>query len=402
MDAKQTNSRNWRLVIMSAAFLALIIKLYLALTTLGTNDVLTWQSFLNNIKEFGGIGTYQRPGIFGDPFNHPPFMIHVLKVLGFLSDTSPFPFSFWIRLPAITADIGSLWLLSRMKAPPLMLLFFALCPTSILISGFHGNTDPVMIFFVLLSIYFIERFSSPWLAGLAFGMALNIKIVPIILIPAIFFYLGRKRVSGFFGVALGIGFLGSLPYILLDPILIAHKILGYGSTYNRWGWSLIVSFLFLPRAKLPLISYDSAILHRFLFTYFKYLLLATIIFISWLMNRETPKRPPLFLQCGAIVSLFLTLTPGFGVQYLAWLIPFVIALGAYRTIFYYLSSSAYLIGIYSLWSDGTWYYADSIKHWPANVWVSLLSLLCWLSIVFTFIKYLGKFSTLSETFPGDR
>jgi uncharacterized membrane protein len=88
-----------------------------------------------------------------------------------------------------------------------MLLLFAICPTSILISGFHGNTDPVMIFFVLLSIYFIERLSAAWLAGLAFGMALNIKIVPIILIPAIFFYLGRKRVMRFFGFAFGIGFL---------------------------------------------------------------------------------------------------------------------------------------------------------------------------------------------------
>jgi hypothetical protein len=92
MDTSQTNTRNWRIVIISAASLALIVKLYFALTTLGTNDVLTWQSFLNNIREFGGIGTYQRPGIFGDPFNHPPFMIHVLKVLGFLSDISRLPF----------------------------------------------------------------------------------------------------------------------------------------------------------------------------------------------------------------------------------------------------------------------------------------------------------------------
>jgi hypothetical protein len=402
MDTNQTNSRNWQIVIISAAFLALMTKLYLAFTTLGTNDVLTWQSFLNNIKEFGGIGTYQRPGIFGDPFNHPPFMIHILKVLGFLSDTSPFPFPFWIRLPAITADIGSLWLLSKMKAPPLMLLFFALCPTSILISGFHGNTDPVMIFFVLLSIYFIERVGSVWLAGLAFGMALNIKIVPIILIPAIFFYLGRKRAIGFFGFAFGIGFLGSLPYILLDPILIAHKMLGYGGLYHRWGWSLLLYILFLPGRKLPLIDYDAAILHQFLFAYFKYLLMTVIIFLSWRMNRETSKKPSLVFQCGAIVSLFLTLTPGFGVQYLAWLIPFVITLGAYRTIFYYLSSGAYLIGIYSLWSDGTWYYADSTKHWPANIWVYMLSLLCWLSVVFTFIKYLRKLSTISDTIPRER
>ncbi|HJX91163.1 MAG TPA: glycosyltransferase 87 family protein [Pyrinomonadaceae bacterium] len=397
MDHNHSAIRNWQIAIIAATALAVFMKLYLALTTLGTNDVLTWQSFLNNIREFGGIGTYQRPGVFGDPYNHPPFMIHVLRVLGFLSDITPLPFQFWIRLPAIIADVGSVWLLLKLKTPWLMLLLFCLCPAAILISGFHGNTDPVMVFLLLLSVYAFERFSSDWLAGLAFGMALNIKIVPLIFIPAIFFYLSNmKRRVVFFAVALAILFVASLPYIMIDPILIGHKMLGYGSTYNRWGWPLLLNFIFLPRSTLPLIDYDSAILHRFLFGYSKYMISVFVVVISWFMNRRNANKPSLFFQYGLIFSLFLTLTPGFGVQYLAWLIPFVIALGESRTIFYYASSGAYLFAIYEFWSDGTFYFANSTTHQTPTVTVFASSLLCWVSVSVASIKYLSSLTKKTD------
>jgi Glycosyltransferase family 87 len=398
METSQANTRNWRFAIACAALLALSLKIYLALSTIGTNDILTWQSFLNNITQFGGIGTYQRPGVFGDPFNHPPFMIHVLKSLEYLSSLSGLPFSFWLRLPAIIADIGSLWLSFRMKAPPLMLFLFALCPASILISGFHGNTDPVMVFFVLLSIFFVDRKNSEWLGGLAFGMALNIKVVPLIFVPAIFFFLPeRKKALQFFSAALGTIVICSLPYIFNGPILIARKTLGYGGLYNRWGWSLILSFLFPSAGTTTLLGYDAGSIHLFLSRYFKYALMALIAILSWWMNRESNRKPSLFFQCGTIVSLFLMLTPGFGVQYLAWLVPFVIALRTLPTLFYYLTSGAYLFATYRLWSDGNWYYADSIKVRPPMLSVYLLSLLCWLAVVFTCWRYLRTLSTYSRS-----
>lgn len=397
MEHSLSINRNWRIAIITATALATIIKLYLALATLGTNDFLTWESFLNNVKEFGGIGTYQRPGVFGDPFNHPPFMIHVLKVLGFLSDLTRLPFPFWIRLPAIIADVGSLWLLAKLRAPRLMVLLCAVCPTAILISGFHGNTDPVMVFFLLLSVYLLKRFNSDWLAGLAFGMALNIKIVPLVLIPPVFFYLSKmRRRAVFLGVAMAVLFLASLPYILIDPLLIGHKMLGYGSTYNRWGWPLLLNFVFLPGSTLPLIGYNSAILHQFLFRYSKYAILALVVLFSWMMNRRGKNTPSLFFQYGVIVSLFLTLTPGFGVQYLAWLIPFVIAVGEFTTIFYYATSSAYLFAIYLSWSDGTFYFANSTTHQTPTVTVFALSLLCWISVSVAFIKYLTSLSRKAD------
>jgi hypothetical protein len=399
----QTEQGNWRIAIIVAAALVLITKLYLAIFTLGSNDVVTNQSFLSHIRQFGAIGTYQRPGVYGDPFNHPPFIIHFLRLLGFLGDVSPLPFSFWFRLPAIIADIGSLYLLSKLKIDRRLLLLFALCPPSILISGFHGNTDPVMIFFILLSLYIIESKGPSWLAGLAYGMSLNIKVVPLIFVPVFFFYFVDLRsirrsmtasMVKFFTGTVVIVFLCSLPYVLMDPGLIAGKVLGYGSKYNRWGWPLLLHFL-LPsgHTKLPLLDYDSAVLHQFLFTYFKYLLVLIVIVLSWRMNARNTEKPSLFIQCGAITALFLAITPGFGVQYLAWFIPFVVMLGLASTIFYYASSGAYLFAAYSLWSSGAWYYANSTL-WPTpSLSMFLLSVLCWLVVVSIFVNYMRRLFT---------
>ena len=64
------------------------------------------------------------------------------------------------------------------KNKVLICLVCALNPINFLISGFHGNTDPVFIFFILCSFYFIEE-SKFALAGLFYGLSICIKIVPL-------------------------------------------------------------------------------------------------------------------------------------------------------------------------------------------------------------------------------
>ena len=93
-----------------------------------------------------------------DPlFNHPPSMIHILQGMRWLARSTGFSFSFWLRLPAILADAANLWLVWKMLAERVRessihwaLVLLAICPALIMISGFHGNTDSVVMFFVLL------------------------------------------------------------------------------------------------------------------------------------------------------------------------------------------------------------------------------------------------------------
>jgi len=87
------------------------------------------------------------------------------------------PFAFWLRLPCILADAGSVLVVWKYFARTNVaagravlpagttnlttgqlasLLVLALSPVSLVISGYHGNTDSLMIFLALLSLFLVE------------------------------------------------------------------------------------------------------------------------------------------------------------------------------------------------------------------------------------------------------
>src|SRR5581483_7561229 len=94
-------------------------------------------------RRAGGVGLYRSVEIF----NHPPFMVHVLRLLGWIASATRLPFPLVLRLPGIAADAASVWMVARLLGPrpsPVRLIALALSPVALMISGFHGNTDPVM------------------------------------------------------------------------------------------------------------------------------------------------------------------------------------------------------------------------------------------------------------------
>ena len=80
-------------------------------------------------------------------------------------------------MPGIVADFVVILVLLRIKAedprlrlPTWALVIFALSPLSIMVSGYHGNTDPVMVMLFLFSVYFCSR-DQPVLSGLFFALS---------------------------------------------------------------------------------------------------------------------------------------------------------------------------------------------------------------------------------------
>jgi uncharacterized membrane protein len=279
-----------------------------------------------------------------------------------------------MRFTCAVADIGSLVVVwqtgkqQRIAFRPVMLLLFAACPISILISGFHGNTDPIMIFFVLSSVYAIEARKPPLLAGALMGLALSIKMAPLIFVAAAVLYLPRMRDRIYFSIsAMGMFFVSGLPYMLLDSFLVLGKLLSYQSLFGAWGWSQILRL-------------DAQ--YGWMFDNFhRYgavaLIILTVLFSAG-MNR--PKvRLPLFAQCGLIASLFLFFTPGFGAQYLSWLVPWVLYLTPSAVAGYYVSAGVFLCVAYTHLSGGfPWYLANSFERPDSSAPGVVLSLICWL------------------------
>jgi Gpi18-like mannosyltransferase len=366
--------------LVTALICATLLKLYLALAPTGSLDIAGFLDHLQKVREFG-VGAYRVRGAFNNPFNSPPAMIHVIRLWGWLADNSGIPFRFWLRLPSVLADVGTVLLVARwltMLWPARkhvgVLMCLILCPTAILISGYHGNTDSVMIFLVLLSLYLVE---TTWIAGLVFGLALCVKIVPLAFAPAILLYLPswRKRFT-FFGIAALIFVICSLPYLAQDPKAILSTVFGYSSIYGKWGWTLL-AVIVSPNPSYLHGIFDVQGSHAMFAMILKIVTMLSIVGISfWLNHRKS--KPSLFIQCGLVTAILLFMTPGFGTQYLIWLVPFVAALGLRVIFWYYVTSSLVVIGEYA---------CDAFAACLPPVVKPLIGFMCWLSLVVIILAY---------------
>jgi hypothetical protein len=89
----------------------------------------------------------------------------------------------------------------------------------------------------------------------------------------------------------------------------------------------------------------------------------------------------MLMRTGFLMFLFLSLTPGFGVQYLAWLVPWVVARGVRPTLIYYLVGALFLGAYYTSAAGGVpWDLANTLGRSAWTPIVLGLGLVCWVVI----------------------
>lgn len=380
------------------AAMVFVLKIGIALSTQGSTDVLIFEADLAKMRREGAVALY-RDGIstpwcgqLGQrecpPFIHPPFMIHALAAWGALADVSGLPLRFWLRLTCAIADVGSLALVLRMRgarrqedvAAWTTLALFTACPISILVSGFHGNTDPILMFFVLLSIFLVESRRPAWQAGVALGMAMNVKILPALLVPVVLLGLSRsRRRVEFCAGAAAVVLLASLPILAAAPEVVVPRVSGYSSQSGSWG----ISLLALSALQIQPLAW----LYDLSARYGKVVSVGLVVIASWWPGPRY-RESALFLRIGFLLFLFLAVTPGFGAQYLVWLVPWVVALGVGPTAAYYVVGAFFLFAYYTAAAGGfPWDLANSLEHPPWTATVLGLGLICWLVICRLTLRY---------------
>jgi hypothetical protein len=254
-----------------------------------------------------------------------------------------------------------------------LLCLVAISPASILISGFHGNTDPIMMAFVLASIFLIESQRAPWTAGISLGMALNIKLAALLFVPAMLLYVSGTRRKLVVAAGAAATFLaGSMPYLVQEPHLILTRVTGYKSAWGWWGIGRLCEILAREGGlRFACEGYS---------TYGRQVVMLLIICAAvWTGTRKNGR--PLLPQAGLAAFIFLALTPGFGVQYLAWLIPFTILLSPWRAVVYHLVSGAFLFAYY--YRDAQAWPSYLVNSFDYSTWsghVIYLGVLCWIMI----------------------
>ena len=369
--------------IVALALVAMTLKLAIAYNTIGTNDAVFFYGFAKVLSEHGLQWTYEHSRYF----NHPPLTAYYLRSIFALTEQRwcqdlGIHFPFLLRLPGIIADFLVVLILLQfrkidIRIPTWALALFALSPVSLMVSGFHGNTDPVMILFLVCAVWMCLC-NQPIFAGLFFALSCQIKIVPLLLLPAfVFYWFSQKRIRGFLITgALTTLVLWSEP-LLKFPVLFAKNVLAYGSYWGIWGITYLFRATGLPEfSRLSFFDLEPA--QNIIMTILKLIVVCAAIWIAW-QHRHARGRA--FVESLAYTWLiFFVFAPGVCPQYLIWLAPFILILSPTFYTAVTIASSVFLFAFYNITSGGLpWRVAlamdDSQQHWTA--W----SLVPWIVII---------------------
>lgn len=294
-------------LVLVAACLRLII---IPLTTGLDYDIVSYHI------QAQSVFTHQNIYLLTNRYPYPPVWIWWTALAQLLANTTPLPFVWIIKVPALLGDCLIVALLRRQQSAKAA-LFYAVNPVSILVTGGHGQFDGLVIALVVLAwvCWRSQRASRPYWAALALGGAIALKGYPILLLPALLAKMtsNRQRL-----LATGLALLPLLLSILiysaffgLEGAMIT-RVLIYNSPLN-FGWALYVPFLmnaFWP-AGFPLVMLALAVFAR-----------AIIILLAWRFPFRRPDWPLERHWLVVLLGLYV-LSPGISAQYLLWALPFL-------------------------------------------------------------------------------
>jgi uncharacterized membrane protein len=367
-----------RLAVISVAASVTVLKLEVAARTFGTNDVGYWGAFAQAVRDVGPVDIYghdlpRLPVLY----NHGPLAGWLLAAINWILDHDVLSFPFLIRVPACLADFATALLvfeLVRLARPArqaaIAAVLVACSPVLFVVSGFHGNTDPVFVMFSLLSVYLLVVPRWGLAAGVAFGIALSIKLVPVVLLPVLLVVLvrlGWRRLAAF---ASG----GAIVFLLLwVPVLVSRwhafreQVLGYtGGALREWGLPQLLTWVDLPGAGGWLAGPGR----------FGILLVSGLTAAAVVWRRPDAVVP----AAGLSLVLFLLLSPAFGMQYLAWPLAAAYLIDTAAATAYNVAASVFVVVVYSHWSDAYpwhWYAAWAV---PFSSRELVLMALTWVAL----------------------
>lgn len=339
--------RRRRALVLGVALLALVPKFAMAATTFGTNDVWHWLDFLHAVRQDGPIGVYSHH-FHASLYNHPPLIGYYLELIQGGTHLGIDP-KFSIRAVSSLADVAtallvfelaSLWVGRR--AATVAGLAAAASPVLVVISGYHGNTDPIFTMLVLLSTYLLVVRDRPAAGGVALALALGVKIVPVVVVPCLIGYALRRGsvtaaryVSAFVLVSLTFW----LPALIQEWAKIKENVFGYaGVNAHEWGLDQLGgphgtsgwSHLIQGPARMLIVAICAIV----------------PAVIVWRRPNSAPQA-----VCLALAG-FLALTPTFGPQYLVWGAATSLLLSVRWGIAFNVLAGALLVQVYTRWNGG--------------------------------------------------
>lgn len=371
-------------VLVSGLVLGSVLRLIQIATSIGSVDVVYWMRHVNAVETYGSLRAY----LASTFVNHPPFGLEVARWTYRAGSVVGLRFHDSFRLLQSLADLGTALVLWRLapavgRSGTWAALLFYLSPAAIFVSAFHCNSDPLMVFFLTLSVLLVIR-KRPVLAGMAIGAAVGIKIIALAVAPLLLLAWvdGRAR-RRFLLTALATGAVIFVPGLIASGWVMVRNVFGYTGWKGGWGFILL-----------------SRLLDRFLPGNFpgdptRLLVPALILSMvalwgaeAWWSRRHGLAANRLPQTAGVAYLLILFLATGFMPYYLIWVLPFVAFLFTRRgALLMHTLISAYLFALYTSWAhEWPWVYAEggrgaispAVGLFGLAVWAVLGSAAVWL------------------------
>ncbi len=365
---KDTEGYNRYLLL--ALVLVTLLKVVIATNTIGSNDVVIYWKLGSMIGSEGLLETYRSTAAM----NHPPAIGMALKTLHAASGSERELFAFLVRFVGIAGDfvLGCLVIFSLRKAGAEMspgwgrqLLLIA-SPVAVMVSGFHGNTDPLLALLMFWSVYFGWK-NSPALSGTLFALACQIKVVPLLILPILLLHWwDRGLLRRFLVPAVTLIVLGYLPILLQEPIVLG-RIVGYSGIQGIWGFPMWLRLTNLP-AFAPLTFTELTVAQQVVTTVLKAVVVIAVTWMAWVRRREPAVE--MFTKCGLAFMIFFFLAPSAAPQYMVWPLPFLLFMSRGVQVAWTASAAAFLFFFYNTICGGLpWYFGDSTRD-LVPLWVT--------------------------------
>lgn len=369
---------------------AIVARVALTLTSIGTNDAMFWTTWLGLVKRTGIAASYGATAMM----NHPPPALALMLLIDDAARLLQLPFIVMFRLVQIAFDGLSAFALYRIGRDEssargrTLALFVLLSPAAAFVSAFHCNSDPAMTALMMLAAAFlISQPRRPLIAGALLAAAGGIKIIPLLLLPLFVAYADkeeRKRFLAGFSVVAAISF---LPAILLGGPTVIRNIFGYaGGLPYEWGISGVA---YAIGANVPsLRDGGRAVMTAYEHggRYAVYAAIAAVLLLG--VRRRDVGRDALPHIMAIMLLAVLALAPGFGVQYVCWLVPLLPFALAWRGVLAMNGVlSLFLFITYTVWSGGwPWWFGDiqrpgPYRYLPALAGYATWALVCVCAIV---------------------
>jgi hypothetical protein len=371
------------IALLATGLAGILARIPIVGNSIGSNDMNTWMGFASNIARSSLGEVYDRIG----RFNHPPLMGVFASWVFSASRFSGLPFEWLFKAPMVLADLASACILfyswRGRGALSAAVVFAAFCwnPLSMLITAYHGNTDSLCASLMLLSAVLMDGGLVFW-SGLALAGAINVKLIPVLMIAPLWSCVRDRRQALTFVLALGLGVLPFVPYLLWHWQGFYAHVLAYRSDAKVWG----VTYLSDRLATAKHIGAAAAAITQF------WTKRGTLVVLGWplLLAALRRWRGPSFSArelAAATMLGFLVFTPGWGVQYLIYPAALLFATRLERGVWFSTVAGVSAFVMYAtLWTGTRPYFSEFRNQQTAGRLIACLAWMLGARLLFELVR----------------